>query len=217
MLSNPHRLKRSVLRVVVVSGACALAGFAASNYLVSSAASGVAASPVSNADRLPAPGTKPQEHGAQIVAGERWSVRSFMNSANQICAGEVVPAGVGEGGTGLTCVNPGDLFARGPIHRYLGARQIPGVPGWANAWIWGWASPAVGSLQLRFTNCTAAPITIDASGMFHLVLGSGTLRQGLGPRELVAFGSDGAVIARVPTVLPAPTPGAVPSQYPACS
>jgi hypothetical protein len=147
-------------------------------------------------DVSPRTGTSIRSEHAQTIDGQSWSLTSFTNSQNQVCAGELVPNDAGDGGQGLTCRDPGAMFATAPILAFFGARVTPATlgKGWANSWVWGWASSAVASVTLRLTDCTVVQLPLAIDHTFFQVFSRGQLASGVGAQTLSAFNSAGQMI-----------------------
>lgn len=198
------RSKRILIAAVITCTACA-AILAVLEFGVGSPAASAAGPAYQRMDTTPAPGSAKLSHAAQVVDGQPWSLTSFTNTDGQLCAGEKVPNDGGDGGQGLACRDQATLFANGPLVYFVGARQLPGdLAHWANAWVWGFASPQVARLDLQLTNCNTVPVTIDSQGLFFHVLDRGSIRGGVGPQALLAYGADGTLLAKQATPLTAP-------------
>jgi hypothetical protein len=195
-------MRKKIVVFAVVGTVIALA-VGVSRYFASSAR---AVSPTySRMNTALARGESPQTRLRQVVDGAPWSLTTFTNEVGQVCAGEKVPNDGADGGQGLACRDKATLFDDGPLVYFVGARQLPGnVTRWANVWVWGWASPQVSRVELQLNNCAVVPLKVE-NGLFFEVFGSATVRSGLGPQQLIAYGPNGAVIDIKPTPVSAPS------------
>jgi hypothetical protein len=140
----------------------------------------------------PAPGASPTFHARAVVDGKEWRVKTYENSAGQLCLFQGA-SGEGEGGT---CLDRRSIFSAGPVRLYYGSSQNPGnTTTWDRAWVWGVASPRVAKLELVLTNCAVIPLHTDAAGIFQHVLPARLLHTGALPAKLVARGADGAPLS----------------------
>ena len=193
-------MKRSVLVLLLVAAGVVAAIFGATRAL-----SGThGAEPTA---MEPARGVSPTFHARAVVDGKEWRVKTYENSAGQLCLFQGA-SGEGEGGT---CLDRRSIFSAGPVRVYYGSSQNPGnTTTWDRAWIWGVASPRVAKLEVVLTNCAVIPLHADASGIFQHVLPARLLHTGVLPAKLVARDADGAPlssesIALEPTLPSAPT------------
>lgn len=197
---------RKKIIILALAGGLLAVVVGGSRFLATSAGAEAIAQSQARMNVTPAAGVARQTHLRQIVDGQAWSLTSFTNQVGQTCAGEKVPNDGGDGGQGLACRDRSTLFANSPLVYFVGARQLPGdSTRWANAWVWGWASPQVSRLELQLNNCTAIPLAVDDQGLFFKVFGSATIHSGLGPQQLIAYNAAGAVIDSQPTPVSAPS------------
>jgi hypothetical protein len=141
---------------------------------------------------LPAAGVSPTIHARSLADGKEWRVKTYENSAGQLCLFQGA-SGEGEGGT---CLDRRSIFSAGPVRVYYGSSQNPGnTATWDRAWVWGVASPRIAKLELVLTNCAVVPLHADASGIFQHVLPARLLHSGALPAKLVARDADGATLS----------------------
>jgi hypothetical protein len=185
---HPRRIVGLGLFALLVAGATALALGVSSSF---SGKTGASAPPsFGNADT--APSTPIVNHVPTTLAGKTWSITTYSNARGELCSGEKVPGG----GQAIGCQAPAERFAHGPAWVQVGASQNPGgdLTQWDNAWVWGFASPAVASMKLVLTDCSARPITPDADGVFLVVFGDSDLHTGLWPYRLDVYGVSGKLL-----------------------
>jgi hypothetical protein len=184
---------------IIAIGVLVICVAAAIGYGRSTAHAG-GATVASTQDTKPAPGQLLKAHDPQVVDSQPWQVTSFTNTNGQICAGVRVPNDGGDGGQELSCRDKATLFDNGPLVYFAGTRSLPGGgPRWANAWVWGFASPAVARLALQYTDCSTEDLSIDADRIFFShVVGNAALRR-VAPQNLIAYASNGSTLATEPT------------------
>lgn len=211
-------------RKIILSGAFAavLALATAAAFSFSSTAKSLSATSKATAGSSPAParldttpaqGETVQAHQVQSIDGGSWSLTTVKNAAGQLCFGEKVPTGsTRDGGQAWSCHDPATMFANGPLNYSTGA--VLASTKHYNVWVDGVAAPAVSKLVLELSDCSAIQLPIDGNGAFHHVFGVGEIAQGVGPHQLIAYGADGAVLARYPTTLAAVS---LPAAAPGCS
>jgi hypothetical protein len=140
----------------------------------------------------PAPGVSPTFHARAVVDGKEWRVKTYENSAGQLCLFQGA-SGDGEGGT---CLDRRSIFSAGPVRVYYGSSQNPGnTATWDRAWVWGVVSERVTKLELVLTNCAVVPLHPDAAGVFQHVFPARLLHAGVLPGRLVARGAEGATLS----------------------
>lgn len=191
-----------ILGVSVVLGAVSLG---AVRFLGATSANAFAPT-YQRMNTTPPAGEHRRTHAQQAVDGQPWSIMSFTNEDGQICAGETVPDNGGDGGQGLTCRDKATLFSNGPLVYFAGARQLPTDPTrWANIWVWGWAAPQIGRIELQLTNCATVPVSIDSDRIFLRVFGAGMIHSGIAPQQLIAYDQTGVVLESKPVPVEAPS------------
>jgi hypothetical protein len=140
----------------------------------------------------PARGVSPTFHARAVVDGKEWRVKTYENSAGQLCLFQGA-SGEGEGGT---CLDRRSIFSAGPVRVYYGSSQNPGnTTTWDRAWVWGLVSERVAKLELVLTNCAVVPLHPDAAGVFQHVLPARLLHAGVLPGRLVARDAEGATLS----------------------
>jgi hypothetical protein len=153
----------------------------------------------------PAQGTSVATVNPQSIAGQAWKVVSFTNDQGQICGGVRVPNDGGDGGQELACRDKATMFAQNPLIYFAETRALPGDgPRWANAWVWGWASPDVARLVLEYTDCSVEPLAIGTDRVFFSRVSSGAELRRVAPQNLIAYDAAGNVVAKEPTPVNAP-------------
>jgi hypothetical protein len=192
--------KRRIVALVVTLGLVAL-GSAVGAIAV--AGSGTPAPP---SDTHPRAGQTPALRASQIVSGQQWSLSTFTNSQGDTCASVVVPADLGEGGTGVTCVIPGLMYKGGALRVDGGGRTAPSTPThWANAWVFGWAAPSIDQVKLQLRNCAEIRLPISKARTFFHVFGANAAAL---PQRVYAYDSNGSItdtqVVRLPEVPKAP-------------
>jgi hypothetical protein len=157
-------------------------------------------------DITPQAGTSIRSEHGQTVDGQPWSLTAFTNSQNQVCAGQLVPNDAGDGGQALTCRDPQTMFANTPLVAFSGARATHATigKGWTNSWVFGWASPAVASVNLRLTNCSVIQLPLSADHTFLQVFSRGQLASGVAAQTLTALDSAGRTIGSQDVVVAPP-------------
>jgi hypothetical protein len=141
-----------------------------------------------------APGAKDKIHEAPRVDGETWDLRSYQNVRGDLCFSHEVPGEL----VGTGCLPAEELFKRGPLVAYPGARQISAPyrkVEWDNQWVYGIAHPDIKTLTLVNMDCSTVALVLDKDGAFHYVASRQDIRSGRQMYKLVARGQTGAVLA----------------------
>jgi hypothetical protein len=192
--SSSRRIGRLGLFAVVVAGATALA--LGVSQAVSGKSDGTPPLPPGEVDTAPA--TPVVTHVPRTISGKTWSITTYSNARGDLCAGEKLP----DGGQGVGCQPASELFERAPVWLQVGASQRPGddLTQWNNAWVWGFASASVRSLNLVMTDCSERALVADSDGVFLAVFGDTELQGGIWPYRLDAYGASGKLLhsKRVP-------------------
>jgi hypothetical protein len=149
----------------------------------------------------PKPASEPVVHARAVVDGSEWVVTTYRDKEGHLCAFQ----GSAAAGRGGTCLDPGSLFARGPVVLYYGSGQDSlGV--WDRAWLWGFVADRVERLELTLTTCVVVPLHADADGVFQHVFPAAQLHQGILPAKFVARDATGSAIFSEPIRLGADVP-----------
>jgi hypothetical protein len=143
-------------------------------------------------------GAPPKDHAVQRVDDGTWRLGSFKNTAGATCLEHEVPLeGVATG-----CLDLDRLFAeRGDLIAMPGARQISSNTrklSWDNAWVYGFVTARVASIELVRFDCTTKEVAIDDAGAFMYVASRAELARGSGPYKLLALDAKGDVLAEAP-------------------
>lgn len=177
-------MKRNLLILLIAAGVIAV------TLGVARALSGT--HPAKPTAMQPAPGASPMFHARAVADGKEWRVKTYENSAGQLCLFQGA-SGEGEGGT---CLDRRSIFSAGPVRVYYGSSQNPGnTATWDRAWVWGLVSERVAKLELVLTNCAVVPLHPDAAGIFQHVLPARLLHAGVLPGRLVARDAEGATLS----------------------
>jgi hypothetical protein len=130
---------------------------------------------------------------AEIVDGGEWSLSTYRNAAGELCFSDAIP---GEG-RGYSCNTRTAIFARGPLYVSWGSRQLPGgdLTKWEQAWVLGFATLPVSTVQLVYTDCAVKNLALNPDGAFHAVVGRAAMRKGSWPFLLRGLDTSGAVVA----------------------
>jgi hypothetical protein len=136
-------------------------------------------------------------HAAKTVDGGRWSLgTSAGRTPGRVCSTNTVPGAA----VASICFDKATMFSDGrDLLAFPGARQISDTKPkllWDNAWVYGFASPHVASLELVDTTCNVTSLDLDAEGAFLYVASRSEIARGMLPHELVARATDGSVVER---------------------
>jgi hypothetical protein len=143
-------------------------------------------------------GAPQRDHAVQRVDDATWRLGSFENTTGATCLEHEIPLeGVATG-----CLDLDRLFAeRGDLIAMPGARQISSNArklSWDNAWVYGFVTSRVASVELVRFDCTTTQLAIDDAGAFMYVASRAELARGSGPYKVLARDAKGDVVAEEP-------------------
>lgn len=140
------------------------------------------------------PNSVEKQHPSPTVDGQTWGLRSYENVAGDVCLSHEVPGEL----VGTSCIPRNELFARGPLAAYPGARQISAdypKTEWDNMYVYGAVHPQVANLKLVNMDCSTQSLQLDGDGVFNHVVGAAEIRQRVIPYKLIASDARGQVVA----------------------
>ncbi len=145
-----------------------------------------------------------------LKAGESRRVAAFRSTAGALRAVYVTRTSDGRsiclwdtdlstGAQGGGCNDAEDFFGGRQLSISLGYDGGPSISAASNARIVGVVTPVVDRVEIVATNGTHTPVPITVDRAFAYVVPQAELQRGVGPKEVVAYAADGAVIDRETT------------------